>query len=69
MKPIYKKITVVVEHCPVCNKKLTGNGSVTFPWQCDCGKWEAVPKYPWDGEFQIIKEYLANKDYYGTKHN
>lgn len=50
MKPIYKKVKVTKEHCPVCLEQLSGNNSIANPWTCSCGNW----KYD-DGEYEIIK--------------
>jgi hypothetical protein len=40
LKPIYKKVKVLVPHCPVCGEQLSGNNSIMMPFTCKCGKWE-----------------------------
>jgi tRNA(Ile2) C34 agmatinyltransferase TiaS len=37
MKLIYKKVKVVLPHCPVCKEQLRGNGSMVLPYRCACG--------------------------------
>lgn len=53
MKPIYKAVKDMVEHCPKCGERLGGNNSIARPWTCSCGTWEAV-HHPFRGEYQII---------------
>lgn len=55
MKPTYKQISVPRPHCPDCGTQLSGNNSIDIPWQCKCGTWKPIPKYGWDGEFEIKK--------------
>lgn len=38
----YKKVSVVMPHCPVCHEQLSGNGSGVLPYKCSCGEWEFV---------------------------
>lgn len=38
----YKQVKVLHPHCPECNEKLQGNGSVATPYLCACGIWEYV---------------------------
>jgi hypothetical protein len=57
MYPKYKPIEILKEYCPVCDEQLQGNNSIAFPWKCKCGTWEAV-KYPFTGEYEIIKQPL-----------
>lgn len=56
MKPVYKPIKVLKEHCPVCKEELRGNNSYQMPWYCDCGTWEPEQKYPFTGEYTIKKQ-------------
>lgn len=33
-----------VPHCRECGNELEGNGSVVFPYACECGIWEFNPE-------------------------
>lgn len=52
MKPIYKKINILMPHCPKCKEQLGGNNSMVLPWECTCGMWIA-DTYPFLGEWEI----------------
>lgn len=54
MKPIYKRVKVLKEHCPKCGEQLMGNNSYNTPWTCSCGQWSATGEYPWDGEYEVL---------------
>ena len=62
MRPVYKKIKVVKEHCPKCGEELSGNNSFVSPWECSCGVWEAEQKWPFRGEYIIKPNPLKNHD-------
>lgn len=38
--PVYKRIKIAVEFCPICDAQLLGNNSLANPWYCRCGVWE-----------------------------
>lgn len=57
MKPVYKKVKVLMEHCPICGEQLEGNNSDFLPWWCKCGEWQAIAKYPWNGEYEIKPKF------------
>ena len=42
MKPIYKRVQILKEHCPKCGEQLKGNGSYALPWNCSCGEWKFI---------------------------
>lgn len=54
--PDYKRVKVLMAHCPTCGEMLRGNNSSFSPWRCSCGIWK------WDGNwegmtnFEIVKE-------------
>lgn len=52
--PVYRKVSVAMPHCPICNEQLLGNNSIAFPWTCSCGKWESSWLQPFN--YKIIKE-------------
>lgn len=60
MKPEYKKTTQLAPFCPKCKKKLKGDNSIAFPWNCECGEWKAN-RYPFTGEYEIIKKMKIKK--------
>jgi hypothetical protein len=35
----YKRIKKTVRYCSKCEMELLGNGSITFPFWCNCGQW------------------------------
>jgi len=37
---IYKKVKVLMPHCPFCKEQLKGNGSDFSPYTCGCGEWK-----------------------------
>lgn len=37
---VYKRVKAVAPHCPLCNQRLSGNGSIATPYECLCGIWE-----------------------------
>ena len=37
---IFKKVKTFKPFCPVCNEMLMGNGSIMFPYWCECGTWK-----------------------------
>lgn len=39
--PEYKRIKVLMPHCPDCKEQLQGNNSIVQPWECKCGIWES----------------------------
>jgi ribosomal protein L37AE/L43A len=62
MQPIYKQVKALAPHCPQCKRHLSGNNSSINPWPCECGVWIAEPKYPFTGNYQIIKaDKVENK--------
>jgi hypothetical protein len=58
LQPVYKKVSVVMPHCPICGVQLQGNNSTILPYKCKCGEW----KYDWTDTgyetvgWKIIKE-------------
>lgn len=52
MRPIYKKVSIAMPHCPKCKEQLSGNNSIVLPWRCACGVWESN-KYPFLGEYEV----------------
>ncbi len=39
-KIIYKRATVTIPFCSVCESEILGNGSMITPYKCKCGVWE-----------------------------
>jgi glutaredoxin len=39
-QPKYKRVKMVMPHCPVCGEMLQGNNSISMPYKCSCGEWE-----------------------------
>ena len=37
----YKRVKVLMPHCPVCLEMLRGNNSGIGPYECSCGVWES----------------------------
>lgn len=37
---VLKSRKVRDEFCTVCETFLTGNGSIVYPWKCECGTYE-----------------------------
>ena len=37
---IYKRVKRTVQFCSKCDTAMLGNGSMMFPYNCECGKWE-----------------------------
>lgn len=52
MKPVYKKVKVIMPHCEKCKNILRGNGSILNPYNCQCGKWRYDSE---TGEYQLDK--------------
>ena len=52
-EPYTKRVTVYEYHCPYCHKRLTGDGSVVFPFKCKCGVWER--KLEDNNKWELIK--------------
>ena len=52
MKPIYKTVKAIAEHCPDCNTCLRGSNSAFFPWYCECGTWKM--KDILTGEYELV---------------
>lgn len=61
MRPSYKKIKVLAEHCPKCGEQLEGNNSMAHPWKCSCGVW-TTNKYPFTGEYEVVPEAKEGED-------
>lgn len=40
--PLYKRVKVMMPHCPICRDELSGNNSIDRPWKCSCGTWKVV---------------------------
>jgi hypothetical protein len=51
---IYKKHIVVELYCPNCNQFLGGDGSVVFPYFCQCGNWKR--------DWETLDYYLTKKN-------
>ena len=43
MKPVYKRVKMLMPHCPKCGEQLAGNNSIANPWVCECGIWVHIP--------------------------
>lgn len=54
MRPLYKRVKMLVEYCPKCGEVLRGNNSDINPWRCKCGVWKSN-KYPFTGDYEIEK--------------
>jgi hypothetical protein len=39
-QPVWKKVKVLMPHCPFCGEQLRGNNSRILPYRCACGEWE-----------------------------
>lgn len=55
MHPEYKKVKILMPHCPECKEQLKGNNSIANPWHCSCGYWDAIIYPLFKGEYKIIK--------------
>jgi len=40
----YKRVRRVVPWCDKCQSEITGNGSIIFPYKCNCGEWVYDPE-------------------------
>ena len=40
-QPTYKRVKMLMPHCPICKEQLKGNNSGISPWECSCGIWES----------------------------
>ncbi|QGH73348.1 MAG: zinc-ribbon protein [Siphoviridae sp. cttb18] len=40
-QPVYKRVKMLMPHCPVCKEQLSGNNSMVSPYRCSCGEWES----------------------------
>ena len=38
---VYKRVKMMMPHCPECKEQLTGNNSSILPYTCSCGEWES----------------------------
>ena len=38
-EPYYKQVKTLQLHCPYCHKHIWGDGSISLPYECKCGKW------------------------------
>ena len=38
---IYRKVSKLMPHCPICKEELRGNNSGLLPFECSCGIWES----------------------------
>jgi len=38
-EPYYKQVKTSKLHCPYCHQTLWGDGSISIPYECECGKW------------------------------
>lgn len=58
MQPEYKRVKILMPHCPKCNEQLKGNNSYDRPWSCKCGVWRAQQVHPWNFKYEIIKDNI-----------
>ena len=61
MKILYKKVNVIMPHCPICKSMLGGNGSFLLPYYCECGEWKLKDINNFKGEYEIINKYKKYK--------
>lgn len=54
VKPQYKRVKMLMPHCPNCKEMLSGNNSISFPWECSCGIW--VSEFQNPGEYEIMQK-------------
>jgi ribosomal protein S27AE len=56
MYPKYKKIKMLMPHCPQCGEVLSGDNSGISPWRCSCGEWHNSWSEPLDYKITPIKK-------------
>lgn len=53
-RPEYKRVKVMMPHCPVCKEQLRGDNSINRPWECSCGVWESANMFDYTGAYVIV---------------
>ena len=53
MTPDYKRVKILMPHCPKCKEQLSGNNSIITPWKCSCGTWKMELTNQGDYEVKI----------------
>jgi len=52
--PKFKKVKMLMPHCPICKEILKGNNSMINPYSCSCGEWRFRVDSCGEGKYKII---------------